>query len=167
MREVAVTEGDKIEAQLKFGWSVNTWGMGGFVELVNAVTEAQIDAKMAEYESKYTLDTDQLDSVRYQAKMEVAMQGFLEEGGFGGYTDTFEDLYGLEQLPGLATQNLMSKGYGFGAEGDWKSSAMMSIMKVMAAGKSGGTTFMEDYTYHLEEGNELVLGAHMPEICPS
>jgi len=167
MREVAVTEGDKIEAQLKFGWSVNTWGMGGFVELVNAVTEAQIDAKLAEYESKYTIDTDQMDSVRYQAKMEVAMQGFLEEGGFGGYTDTFEDLYGLEQLPGLATQNLMSKGYGFGAEGDWKSSAMMNIMKVMATGKTGGTSFMEDYTYHLEQGNELVLGAHMLEICPS
>ena len=167
MREVAVTEGDKVEAQIKFGWSVNTWGMGSFVELVNDVTESQVDAKMTEYEEKYLIDTDQIDSIRYQARMEAAMQGFLGNGGFGGFTDTFEDLYGLEQLPGLATQNLMSKGYGFGAEGDWKSSALMSIMKVMAQGKAGGTTFMEDYTYHLEEGNELVLGAHMLEVCPS
>ncbi|MCD4752337.1 MAG: L-arabinose isomerase [Anaerolineaceae bacterium] len=167
MREVAVTEGDKVEAQLKFGWSVNTWGVGGFVDLVNSVSEEQIDAKMSEYKDRYVIDTDEIDSIRYQARMEAAMQGFLEEGGFGGFTDTFEDLYGLEQLPGLATQNLMFRGYGFGAEGDWKSSALMGIMKVMAQGKAGGTSFMEDYTYHLEEGNELVLGAHMLEVCPS
>lgn len=167
MREVAVTEGDKVEAQLKFGWSVNTWGVGDFVERVNAVSPAQIAAKMAEYEEKYQIDTDQLDAVRYQARMETALETFLKEGGFGAYTDTFEDLYGLEQLPGLATQNLMSKGFGFGAEGDWKSAALLHIMKVMAQGLEAGVTFMEDYTYDLEPGNELVLGAHMLEICPS
>lgn len=167
MREVAVTEGDKVEAQRKFGWSVNTWGMGHVVERVNAVTESQIDAKMAEYTEKYELDTDQVNAVRYQAKMEVALEAFLEEGGFGAYTDSFEDLFGLDQLPGLATQNLMSKGFGFGAEGDWKSSAMLHIMKIMAEGLEAGVSFMEDYTYDLEQGNELVLGAHMLEVCPS
>ena len=167
MREVAVTEGDKVEAQLQFGWSVNTWGVGEFVNRVNTVTEAQINAKMAEYDEKYQLDTNNVEAVRYQAKMEVALEAFLNEGGFGAYTDTFEDLYGLDQLPGLATQNLMSKGFGFGAEGDWKSSAMLHIMKVMAQGLEAGVTFMEDYTYDLEQGNELVLGAHMLEVCPS
>ena len=167
MREVAVTEGDKVEAQRQFGWSVNTWGVGDFVERVDAVTEGEIDTKMAEYNQKYELDTDQVDAVRYQAKMEIALETFLEDGGFGAYTDTFEDLFGLEQLPGLATQNLMSKGFGFGAEGDWKSSAMLHIMKMMSEGLEAGVTFMEDYTYDLEEGNELVLGAHMLEICPS
>ncbi|MEE4195240.1 MAG: L-arabinose isomerase [Anaerolineae bacterium] len=167
MREVAVTEGDKVEAQRQFGWSVNTWGVGDFVEGVNAVKDTQVEAKMAEYNEKYILDTDQVEAVHYQAKMEVALETFLAKGGFGAYTDTFEDLFGLEQLPGLATQNLMSKGYGFGAEGDWKSSAMLHIMKVMAEGLEAGVTFMEDYTYDLDLGKELVLGAHMLEICPS
>jgi L-arabinose isomerase len=167
MREVAVTEGDKVEAQRKFGWSVNTWGVGEFVEKVNAVTEQQITYKMGEYSDKYAIVTDQIDAIRYQAKMETALETFLTEGRFGAYTDTFEDLYGLEQLPGLATQNLMSKGFGFGAEGDWKSAALLHIMKAMAQGLEAGVTFMEDYTYDLEQGNELVLGAHMLEICPS
>ncbi|NSW51118.1 MAG: L-arabinose isomerase [Anaerolineae bacterium] len=167
MREVAVTEGDKVEAQRQFGWSVNTWGIGELAARVNAVTEAQIDAKMAEYAEKYTMDTDQVDHVRYQARMEMALDTFLQEGGFGAYTDTFEDLHGLAQLPGLATQNLMSRGYGFGAEGDWKSAAILRVMKAMTQDLPGGATFMEDYTYHLEAGRERVLGAHMLEICPS
>ena len=120
MREVAVTEGDKVEAEIKLGWSVNTWGVGDFIARVNQVTEAQIDEKMAEYREKYDIRTDNLQAVRYQAKEEVALEQFLLEGGFGAFTDTFQDLQELEQLMGLATQNLMGKGYGFGGEGDWK-----------------------------------------------
>ena len=167
MREVAVTEGDKVEAQKVFGWSVNTYGIGGLVEMIDQVTPAQTDAKMQEYQTKYQINTEDLEAVRYQAKIEVALETFLNEGDFGAYSDSFEDLYGMKQLPGLATQNLMSKGFGFGAEGDWKSAAMLRVMKLMGQGLEGGASFMEDYTYHLEQGNELVLGAHMLEICPS
>ncbi len=166
MREVAVTEGDKVEAERKLGWSVNTWGVGDVIARVNAVTEAQIDAKMAEYAEKYDLRTDHLASVRYQAKMEVAIEGMLAEGGFGGFTDTFQDLQQLKQLPGLATQNLMAKGYGFGGEGDWKVAAMDRVMKLMARGLPGGTAFMEDYSYHMDPANEGILGAHMLEVDP-
>ena len=166
MREVAVTEGDKVEAEIKLGWSVNTWGVGDLIARVDSVTEAQIDTKMAEYADKYTLKTDNLESVRYQAKMEAALEAFLEEGGFGAYTDTFQDLQQLRQLPGLATQNLMGKGYGFGGEGDWKTAALVRIMKLMAKGISGGSAFMEDYSYHMDPANEGILGAHMLEVDP-
>ena len=166
MREVAVTEGDKVEAELKFGWSVNTWGVGDLIRRVDQVTEPQVDEKMAEYRQKYDMDTSNMDSIRYQAKMEVAIEAMLREGGFGAYTDTFQDLQQLRQLPGLATQNLMAKGYGFGAEGDWKVAAMGRIMKVMALGLPGGTAFMEDYSYHMDPANPGILGAHMLEVDP-
>lgn len=166
MRDVAVTEGDKVEAEIKLGWSVNTWGVGDLIARVESVTEAQVNAKMDEYRSKYGFQTDNLDAVRYQAREEVALEGFLEEGGFGAFTDTFQDLQQLRQLMGLATQNLMGKGIGFGGEGDWKIAALDRIMKVMAAGLPGGVAFMEDYSYHMEPGNEGILGAHMLEVDP-
>lgn len=166
MREVAVTEGDKVEAQIRLGWSINGWGVGDLIAMVNDVTEAQIDEKMTEYTEKYDIKTDDVAAVKYQAKMEVALEKFLVDGGFGGYTDCFQDLQQLEQLPGLATQNLMSKGFGFGAEGDWKDAALVRTMKLMAKGLPGGTSFMEDYTYHFEPGNDGVLGAHMLEVDP-
>jgi L-arabinose isomerase len=167
MRYVAVTEGDKIQAEKDLGWSVNTYGVGGFVDLVKKVTGAQVEAKLNEYRSKYDLNADYIDSVRYQAKLEIALEQMLAEGGFNAYTDTFEDLYGLDQLPGLASQNLMGKGYGFGAEGDWKTAALSAVMGAMSQGLGGGLSFIEDYTYHFEQGNEAVLGAHMLEVSPA
>lgn len=167
MREVAVTEGDKVEAQIKFGWQVNTWPVGLLAEEAEKVTEAEIDAKMAEYREKYSLNTAELEAVRYQAREEIAMQRLFEAEGIGAFCNTFQDLYGLRQLPGLATQNLMAKGYGFGAEGDWKLSSLTAVIKAMTEGMGGGTTFMEDYTYNLEKGSEYTLGAHMLEVCPS
>ncbi|WP_099204574.1 L-arabinose isomerase [Scatolibacter rhodanostii] len=167
MREVAVTEGDKVEVQKKLGWQVNTWPVGNLVEYIEAVTEEEIDALLKEYNEKYVMVTNNLESVRYQAKVEIAMERFLKEKGASAYTNTFEDLYGMEQLPGLASQRLMEKGYGYGGEGDWKVSALTHVMKAMAEGKTGGTAFMEDYTYDLTSGNELSLGAHMLEVCPS
>ncbi len=167
MREVAVTEGDKVEAQIKFGWSVNYYPVGDLVQYIEAVTDAEITELMDQYRELYQINTEKTDSIEYQARIELGMTKFLEEGNFGAFTTTFEDLHGLKQLPGLAVQRLMTKGYGFGAEGDWKTSALTRIMKVMATGLPGGTTFMEDYTYHLEKGQELILGAHMLEVCPS
>lgn len=167
MREVAVTEGDKVQAQIKLGWSVNYHPVGDLVEYINSVTKVDVDDILGEYSKKYTIASDDLDPIRYQAKIEAGMRKFLEEGNFGAFTTTFEDLHGLEQLPGLACQRLMESGYGFGAEGDWRTAAMLGIMKKMSDGLDGGTSFMEDYTYHLPEGNELVLGAHMLEVCPS
>ena len=167
MREVAVTEGDKVEVQTKLGWQVNTWPVGKLVDTMNEVTEAEIDAKMAEYESLYTIATDDIETVRYQAREEIAMKKMLDAEGCMAFTNTFQDLYGMKQLPGLASQHLMAQGYGYGGEGDWKVSAMTAIMKAMAEGQNGGTAFMEDYTYHLEKGNEYSLGAHMLEVCPS
>ncbi len=166
MRDVAVTEGDKVEAEIKLGWSVNTYGIGDLIARMNKVTEAQVDAKMEEYKKKYDIKTDNIEAVRYQAKQEVALRAFLDEGGFKAYTDTFQDLQELRQLPGLATQNLMKDGFGFGAEGDWKISALTRIMKVMAQGLPGGTAFMEDYSYHMDPDNEGILGAHMLEVDP-
>ena len=166
MRNVAVTEGDKVEAEIKLGWSVNGYGIGDLIQKVNLITDAQIDRKMAEYSEKYDVNTTDIEAIRYQAKLEVALGQFLEEGGFTAYTDTFEDLQELRQLPGLATQNLMKNRIGFGAEGDWKLAALDRIMKCMSEGLSGGTAFMEDYTYHMEPGNEGVLGAHMLEVDP-
>lgn len=167
MRYVAVTEGDKVQAEKDLGWSVNTYGVGRFVELVNAVTDEQADKKVEEYKSKYAFNTDNTESVRYQAKLEIALEQMLSEGGFNAYTDSFEDLFGLEQLPGLASQDLMGRGYGFGAEGDWKQAALQAVIGAMSQGLIKGYSFIEDYTYHLEEGNEAVLGAHMLEVSPT
>ena len=167
MREVAVTEGDKVEVQTKLGWQVNTWPVGKLVETMNEVTEAEIDAKMAEYESLYVMATEDIETVRYQAREEIAMKKMLDAEGCMAFANTFQDLYGMKQLPGLASQNLMAQGYGYGGEGDWKVSAMTAIMMAMSEGQTGGTAFMEDYTYHLEKGNEYSLGAHMLEVCPS
>lgn len=167
MRQVAVTEGDKVEAQIKLGWQVNTHAVGDLAAEMNAVTEAEIDAVITDYKAKYTFNTDDMEAVRYQAREEIAMKKILEREGAGAYTNTFEDLHGMKQLPGLASQRLMEQGYGYGGEGDWKVSAMTRIMKAMTEGMGGGTAFMEDYTYDLEPGNELSLGAHMLEVCPT
>lgn len=167
MREVAVTEGDKVEAQIKFGWSVNYYPLGDLIQYIDSIEQKEIDKLIKEYENKYVLNTNNIESIKYQAQIELGMRKFLEEGNFGAFTTTFEDLYGLDQLPGLAVQRLMEDGYGFGAEGDWKTAALTNIMKTMAKGLDGGTSFMEDYTYHLTKGKELNLGAHMLEVCPT
>lgn len=167
MRNVAVTEGDKVEAQMKLGWQVNTWPVGKLVELIDEVSEDEMETLMKELGTLYNINTPQLDSIRYQAKAELAMKRLLDQENCGAFSNTFEDLYGMEQLPGLATQRLMSQGYGYGGEGDWKVSAMTAVMKAMAEGLGGGTTFMEDYTYDLTKGAECSLGAHMLEVCPS
>ncbi|WP_217596688.1 L-arabinose isomerase [Cohnella sp. GbtcB17] len=171
MRQVAVTEGDKVEAQIKFGWSVNTHGVGDLVQYVQAVSGAEVEALLGEYADRYEIveagrtEGPVRDAIAYQARLEIAMKRFLDEGGFTAFTTTFEDLHGLEQLPGLAVQRLMEQGYGFAGEGDWKTAALTRLMKIIADGKD--TSFMEDYTYHFETGNELVLGAHMLEVCPT
>lgn len=167
MRDVAVTEGDKVEAQKKFGWQVNTWATGDLVKEMSLVTEAEIDALMEEYKASYDIATDNIDAVRYQAKEEIAMEKMLKREKCMAFSNTFQDLYGMEQLPGLASQHLMSKGYGYGGEGDWKVAALTSVMKVMGKDGNGSSAFMEDYTYHLVKGNEYSLGAHMLEVCPS
>jgi len=167
MREVAVTEGDKVEAQIKFGWQVNTWPVGQLVETINLISESEVDAKMAEYTEKYEMATDDVEAVRYQAREEIAIQKMMDAEGCVAFSNTFQDLYGMKQLPGLASQNLMSKGYGYGGEGDWKVSAMTAIMKAMGEGGNGASAFMEDYTYHLAENGKYSLGAHMLEVCPS
>ena len=167
MREVAVTEGDKVEVQNKLGWQVNTWAVGDLVKEMDAVTEAQIDELMAQYSASYDINTPNLDAIRYQAREEIAIRKMLDENGCQAFSNTFQDLYGMEQLPGLASQHLMSLGYGYGGEGDWKVSAMTAIMKAMGENGNGASAFMEDYTYHLAEGQEYSLGAHMLEVCPS
>lgn len=173
MREVAVTEGDKVEAQIQFGLSVNGYGIGDLVKVVNEVADKEIDELVKEYLTIYKV-TDEgktggkyHQNIRYQARLEIGIRRFLEKGYFKGFTTTFEDLHGLAQLPGLAVQRLMNDGYGFGAEGDWKHAAMVRLLKVMGAGLKGGTSFMEDYTYHLDPKGMKVLGAHMLEVCPS
>jgi L-arabinose isomerase len=173
MREVAVTEGDKVAAQLKFGFSVNTYGVGDLVQRINATTDKQVDALCKEYEATYTMTADlrkggkRHKSVREAARIELGIRQFLTEGGFKGYTDTFEDLHGMAQLPGVGSQRMMAAGYGFAGEGDWKTACLVRAMKVMASGLEGGTSFMEDYTYHMHPDGQLVLGSHMLEICPS
>lgn len=167
MREVAVTEGDKVEVQAKLGWQVNTWPVGQLVETMDAVTDQEIDALMETYRSLYDLATDDLETVRYQAREEIAMKKMMDAEGCRAFSNTFQDLYGMRQLPGLASQHLMAQGYGYGGEGDWKVAAMTSILKAMSEGQTGGTAFMEDYTYHLVKGQEYSLGAHMLEVCPS
>jgi L-arabinose isomerase len=173
MRQVAVTEGDKVEAEMKFGYSVNGYGVGDLVEFIKDVNENSIEKLLVEYESDYTLSANLLkngnarNSLKEAARIEIGLRNFLKNGNFKGFTDTFEDLHGLVQLPGIATQRLMAEGYGFGAEGDWKTAALVRAAKVMASGMLGGNSFMEDYTYHFDPENRLVLGAHMLEICPS
>ena len=173
MREVAVTEGDKVAAQIQLGYSVNGYGVSDLAERVKAVREKDIDRLVAQYETAYAVAPElrktgpKRRSLREAARIELGMRAFLAEGDFKGFTTTFEDLPGLVQLPGLAVQRLMADGYGFGAEGDWKTSALVRAMKVMAVGLKGGTSFMEDYTYHLHPERHLVLGAHMLEVCPT
>ncbi|HLB48342.1 MAG TPA: L-arabinose isomerase [Anaerolineales bacterium] len=173
MRQVAVTEGDKVEAQMRFGYAVNGYGVGDLVKVMNEVTEAEVDRLAAEYDERYIVAESlrpggsRRQSLREAAQIELGLRHFLEQGGFKAFTDTFEDLHGLKQLPGVAVQRLMADGYGFGAEGDWKTAALVRAMKVMGAGLDGGTSFMEDYAYHLSENGMKVLGAHMLEICES
>ena len=173
MRQVAVTDGDKVSAEMKFGFSVNTHGVGDLVEVINGVSDSAVEELCAEYDATYRLSEElsrgasRHESLREAAKIEIGLREFLQAGGFSGFTTTFEDLHGLRQLPGLAVQRLMADGYGFGAEGDWKTAALLRAMKVMAADLGGKTSFMEDYTYHLEPNNHLVLGSHMLEVCPS
>jgi len=167
MRNVAVTDGDKVEAQLKFGWQVKHYGVGDIIGLVEAVTEEEIDAQMAEYRRHYDIATDNIDAVRYQAREEVALKKFMEKEHFGAFHTNFEDLQQLRQLPGLAAQDLMRLGYGFGGEGDWKVAALCSIMKAMTADLDCGTSFIEDYTYHFNPACGMNMGAHMLEVCPT
>ncbi len=173
MRQVAVTEGDKVAAQLRFGVAVNTWGVNDLVEAVGATEDAAVDTLVAEYDEQYDVvpelrpGGERRESLRYGARIELGLRSFLEDGGLKAFTTNFEDLGGLRQLPGLAVQRLMADGYGFGAEGDWKTAVMLRALKVVGEGLPGGTSFMEDYTYHLVPGHERILGAHMLEVCPS
>ncbi|MGW2377346.1 L-arabinose isomerase [Kitasatospora sp. NPDC001683] len=173
MRDVAVTEGDKVEAQRRFGVSVNTYGVNDLVAAVDAADDGDVTALVKDYEDGYRLAPElraggeRHESLRYAARIELGLRGFLEQGGFKAFTTNFEDLGGLRQLPGLAVQRLMADGYGFGGEGDWKTATLLRTLKVVSGGLPGGTSFMEDYTYHLEFGCELILGAHMLEVCPS
>ncbi|HEV2797521.1 MAG TPA: L-arabinose isomerase [Nocardioides sp.] len=173
MRDVAVTEGDKVEAQRRFGVSVNTYGVNDLVAVVDEVSDADVDKLVQEYADTYAVAAELLpggereDSLRVGARIELGLREFLSAGGFGAFTSNFEDLGGLRQLPGLAVQRLMADGYGFGGEGDWKTSVLLRATKTMAAGLAGGTSFMEDYTYHLVPGEEKILGAHMLEVCPT
>jgi L-arabinose isomerase len=167
MRDVAVTEGDKVEAEIKLGWQVDYWPVGHLAEVMETVSEQEIDAKTAEYRERYLFATDDEDCVRYQAREELAIRKIMEREGALGFVNTFQDLYGMKQLPGLASQNIMADGMGYGAEGDWKVSGMTAVVKAMGEDLPGGTTFIEDYTYDLKPGEELALGAHMLEVCPS
>jgi L-arabinose isomerase len=173
MRQVAVTEGDKVEAQVRLGVTVSGYGVGDLVEAVNAVADTEVDGLAAEYESRYELAPElaangpRRESLRDAARIEGGLRALLESLGAGAFSDTFEDLHGLKQLPGIAVQRLMADGYGFAGEGDWKTAALVRVMKTMATGLPGGTSFMEDYTYHLAPGAERILGAHMLEVCPS
>ena len=173
MRNVAVTEGDKVEAEIKLGFSVNTYGVGDLVAYCNQVKNQEIADLCHEYEKEYTVQSElksgrvNYPALKEAARIEIGLRKFLMEENFKGFTTTFEDLHGLNQLPGIAVQRLMYDGYGFAAEGDWKTAALVRTFKVMAKGLPGGNSFMEDYTYHFESGNEMVLGSHMLEICPS
>jgi L-arabinose isomerase len=173
MRQVAVTEGDKVAAEMKFGFSVNTHGVGDLVQVINQISDVQIQNLIQEYENTYDLMASiqkggaRRDSLIEAARIELGIKTFLEDGGYSAYTNTFEDLHGMRQLPGIGSQRMMAAGYGYGGEGDWKTSAMVHIMKVMASGMKGGNSFMEDYTYHFDPANPMVLGSHMLEICPT
>ena len=169
MRDVAVTEGNKVSAQIKMGYSVSGYGMGDLVKSVNEVSEEDIRGLLEEYSSEYSMTREvaSSESLREAARIEAGMESFLLDGGFKAFTTTFEDLHGLKQLPGIAVQRLMARGYGFGAEGDWKTAALVRSVKIMADGMKGGTSFMEDYTYHFDPAGMRVLGAHMLEVCPT
>jgi L-arabinose isomerase len=173
MRSVAVTEGDKVEAKIRLGFTVDGYGIGDLVDYVQQVSDAEISDLIKVYEDQYVLAPDlraggsRHSSVREAARIEIGLRRFLEAGGFKAFSDTFEDLHGMEQLPGLAVQRLMADGYGFAGEGDWKTAALVRIMKVMSTGLEGGTSFMEDYTYHFDPRGMKVLGAHMLEVCPT
>lgn len=173
MRFVAVTDGDKVEAELKFGFSVNTYGIGDLVAVINSISDTDINTLTEEYEATYTMDAslkkggDKYSSVYEAARIELGLRKFLVDGGFKGFSDTFEDLHGMVQLPGIAAQRLMADGYGFAGEGDWKTAALVRAFKVMGAGLKGGNAFMEDYTYHFDPNNALVLGSHMLEVDAS
>jgi L-arabinose isomerase len=173
MREVAVTDGDKVAAEMTFGFSVNTYAVGDLVAVINQVSEQEVGLLIDEYEALYDLaDGIRKGDGRHQAlwdaaRIELGLKYFLEDGNFKGYTNTFEDLHGMKQLPGIGSQRMMAAGYGYAGEGDWKTSAMVRALKVMGSGLAGGNSFMEDYTYHFDPANNLVLGSHMLEICPS
>ncbi len=173
MRFVAVTDGDKVEAEIKFGYSVNTYGISDLVKLIREVSDAGISNLIKDYEELYTLSQnlkkggEKYSSLIEAARIELGLKYFLEQGNFNGFTDTFEDLEGMNQLPGIGAQRMMAAGFGFAGEGDWKTAALVRAMKVMGAGLPGGNSFMEDYTYHFDPANSLVLGSHMLEICPS
>jgi L-arabinose isomerase len=173
MREVAVTDGDKVAAEMTFGFSVNTYAVGDLVAVINQVSDADISALTDEYSDAYQLASglesggQRHQALRDAAKIELGLKYFLKDGNFKGYTNTFEDLHGMKQLPGIGSQRMMAAGYGYAGEGDWKTSAMVRALKVMASGLPGGNSFMEDYTYHFNPSNSLVLGSHMLEICPS
>ncbi|MBU6517248.1 L-arabinose isomerase [Pantoea sp. B270] len=173
MREVAVTEGDKVAAQIQFGYAVNGWGVGDLVEVVNSVSDGDVNALVDEYESQYlfsaaaSVNGGKRQNVLDAARIELGLKRFLDSEGCKAFTTNFQTLHGMTQLPGLAVQRLMAQGYGFAGEGDWKTAALLHILKVQAGTRAGGTSFMEDYTYHFAPGNELVLGSHMLEVCPS
>jgi L-arabinose isomerase len=173
MRNVAVTEGDKVEAQIRLGWSVNGYGLGDLSECLSDVSDSEVSALVGEYEHAYTIsEQDRTEkrfalAIRDAARIELGLRAFLEDGRFKAFTTTFENLHGLSQLPGLAVQRLMADGFGFGAEGDWKTAGLVRALKIMAQGLPGGTSFMEDYTYHMHPDGMRVLGAHMLEVCPS
>ena len=167
MRDVAVTDGNRLECEIKYGWEVKYWGIGEIADLAEQVTKAEIDAKMADYESRYTMATDNVEAVRTQARYQIAFEKFIAANGVTAFTDNFQDLHGLSQLPGLAAQDLMAKGIGFGPEGDYKISAFSSVLMKMAEGRKGATGFIEDYTYDLTPGQELELASHMLEVPAS
>ncbi|CAL1519429.1 L-arabinose isomerase [Chitinophaga sp. MM2321] len=169
MRYVAVTDGDKVEAESKFGFSVNTYGIGDLVQVINGISDAAVATLVKEYGDAYTMSSSLLQdpALKDAARIELGLKAFLEDGNFKGFSDTFEDLHGMTQLPGIAVQRLMQAGYGFAGEGDWKTAALVRAMKVMGSGLPGGNSFMEDYTYHFDPQNPMVLGAHMLEICSS
>lgn len=166
MRDVAVTDGDRVESEIRYGWNVNYYGIGDVVAIAEKLTDDEINAKLSEYSEKYTMATDDSAAVREQAKYEVALEKFIKQENIGAFTDTFQDLHGLKQLPGIAAQNLMAKGIGFGPEGDYKTAALGAVLFKMAEGREGATGFMEDYTYDLTAGDELELAAHMLEVSP-
>lgn len=173
MRYVAVTDGDKVAAEMKFGFEVNTYAVGDLVKIINQISDTEINNLIKEYEASYQMMASLANggamraSLVEAARIELGLKAFLEDGGYGAYTNTFEDLHGMRQLPGIGSQRMMAAGYGYGGEGDWKTSAMVHILKTMASGAKGGTSFMEDYTYHFDPSNSMVLGSHMLEICPT
>lgn len=173
MRQVAVTDGDKVAAEMTFGFSVNTHAVGDLVAVINQVSDAEVSELIEAYQAEYELaaalrdGADRRESLRDAARIELGLKYFLQDGNFKGYTNTFEDLHGMKQLPGIGSQRMMAAGYGYAGEGDWKTAAMVRALKVMGSGLSGGNSFMEDYTYHFDPSNNLVLGSHMLEICPS